>query len=394
MSTLSKAVRKVYMPDMQCSLLLHYLLSLSEGFYKKEIQNDIHTAPSKTAEERQQMIELLKRFEEENNTDQSLLQGDEEVDAEDPSSLARRFETIDIESTSPDALWSMLTPEERLKFTKALLDPTSGLAQQLLAAEQLEREIQEPWWEALNELKDQSEDDRPTNTARHYGAKPKMISVPLSMVKTVPTAHPLVYNMAAICISYAYVTRHLGASLCTLQPGDPDFDEARRLVSQLVPFLSDRKSSTIYSNLSTAITDLWSSLDPGTMTSELLTLLLRDAAHLLNPRHVTEITSEVAEQSSQETLVPASHPHSMPILVLSDLHGLFLNRPPKTPVNHITRKIVFYAAHVLSTPSLVLQTLVRELVSTAEKYAQAEGLESARMERKAEVRNERLVEEV
>jgi hypothetical protein len=62
-------------------------------------------------------------------------------------------------------------------------------------------------------------------------------------------------------ISYAYITRHLGIStLQTLTPNDPEHYEARRLVFKLVPFLTDRKSMQLYPNLSTVITDVWSTI--------------------------------------------------------------------------------------------------------------------------------------
>jgi hypothetical protein len=60
-------------------------------------------------------------------------------------------------------------------------------------------------------------------------------------------------------VSYAYITRHLGIStLQSLTPNDPEHYEARRLVGKLVPFLTDRQSMKLYPNLSTVITDIWS----------------------------------------------------------------------------------------------------------------------------------------
>jgi hypothetical protein len=38
----------------------------SESFYREEVQADIGNAPSSSAQDRQQMIELLRRFEESN----------------------------------------------------------------------------------------------------------------------------------------------------------------------------------------------------------------------------------------------------------------------------------------------------------------------------------------
>lgn len=102
---------------------------------------------------------------------------------------------------SSDALWSMLTPEERSKFTKLFNDPTSELAQQLLSSEQLENVIQEPWWEVsvVGEGKDHTfPQSRDEPVPRRFDAGPNMMKIPLSMVKPITSGHPLVYNMCAI----------------------------------------------------------------------------------------------------------------------------------------------------------------------------------------------------
>jgi len=88
---------------------------------------------------------------------------------------------------------------------KAFEDPTSELAQQLLASELLEKEIQEPWWEGTDAEVDAdvhvdgNGDRRSHNSrSRRYGARPKMMEIPSSMTSPIPAGHPLVYNMCAI----------------------------------------------------------------------------------------------------------------------------------------------------------------------------------------------------
>ena len=90
------------------------------------------------------MLDMLKKFEEESVADQTLL----EDEAEDSSDLVRRFGAVDlgmyililsllhtylapIDSTTPDALWAMLTSAERSKFITVFNNPTGELAQQL-----------------------------------------------------------------------------------------------------------------------------------------------------------------------------------------------------------------------------------------------------------------------
>ena len=99
------------------------------------------------------------------------------------------------DSTTPDALWAILTSPERSKFITALNNPTGEFAQQLLASEALEKEIQGPWWEALRTDSQVKEDLSPP--PRHY-AKPRIMEVPVSMLNLNPTGRPLVYNICAI----------------------------------------------------------------------------------------------------------------------------------------------------------------------------------------------------
>jgi hypothetical protein len=76
--------------------------------------------------------------------------------------------------------------------------------------------------------------------------------------------------------------------------------------------------------------------------------------------------------SDEEEIVPASHPHIKPILVLSDLNGLILagshGCQAQKKGNHISHKLVFYAAHIASTPSVILRALVEEMKARAEIY--------------------------
>lgn len=69
----------------------------SEAFYRKEVENDIHTTPSKTTEERQKMMELLKRFEEDAANDEAALL-DEDAD-NDEDDLTSQFQSMDLGMT-------------------------------------------------------------------------------------------------------------------------------------------------------------------------------------------------------------------------------------------------------------------------------------------------------
>jgi hypothetical protein len=50
--------------------------------------------------------------------------------------------------------------------------------------------------------------------------------------------------------------------LSSLEIDDADFQEARRIISQLAPFLTDRKSRVLHLSLSGIVTDIWSRFEP------------------------------------------------------------------------------------------------------------------------------------
>ncbi|KAG6890083.1 hypothetical protein C0995_012032 [Termitomyces sp. Mi166 len=329
------------------------MLPLRKTFYKKEVEAEIQSEPSKTLQERMKMMEMLKKFEEENQQNPG---SDLEDNGED---LARRFADMDLDTTSTADMWSKLTPAEQAEFLKIMEDPNSDHARQLLASEELENERREPWWDvpAL-----QSDD----LLSRRYGTKPELIPVSASMVKPIPNGPPLYYNICAVCIAYAFVTRHLSVSpLSSLTPEDIDYEEAKRLISQLVPFLVDRKSTTLHPNLSSLSTDVWSRFKPGQVSSELFAVLLKDAAHLICPLPVTAVPLGSGPEGYFD--VP-SHPHLNVVLALSDLAKL-LERPINgTKKSHVTYKLLFYAAHVLSTPPAIFRVLAEELTERSVAY--------------------------
>ncbi|KAJ4500171.1 hypothetical protein C8R41DRAFT_914665 [Lentinula lateritia] len=350
--------------------------SCSQAFYKKQIAADVHSeSSSKSTEERLKMMEILKRFEE-NNIEQDELVGEDKDDSEEEDDLERRFSAIDIASASPDALWSLLSQVERDKFIEAIQDPSSNLAQDLLVSEELQNELaHEPWWETPFITHDA--DDTPDDT--RYVRTPELIDIPTTMVKPFPIGPPLIYNF----IAYAFVTRRLATSpLSTLSSTvhPQDFEEVKHLLAQLVPFIIDRKSKVLHTSLSTAIDDVWSRFDKSAISSSTFTVLMRDTATLVRPLPIGIISSPDPSSSispspiSRTTVVDiTSHPNRPLVYVLSDLHRLFANQNPNQNSNftHVAHKLLFYAAHVLSTPPLVLRSLADDLAFRAKKEQKA-----------------------
>ncbi|THH10946.1 hypothetical protein EW146_g8212 [Bondarzewia mesenterica] len=260
------------------------------------------------------MMNLLRRFEE-NSLDEPFAEEEAEADEED---LQRRLAGMDLDTISHDQLWSILTPSERDRFVKTMQDPSSELAQQLLASQELAEEAIEPC-----------------------------------------PGFPLAYNLVAIFIAYAYTTRTFSVSpLSSPSPSSPDALEARNSFGRLVPFLTDKKASTRFESLGSVVTDVWSRFEPGTMTPVLFSLLLHDTAMLLRPQPVTVIASLDDHDSTAASEGESTMAAPPALYALSDLHALFLQNRDQ---NHIAAKVMFYAAQVQLAPSALLATLVREV---------------------------------
>ncbi|KAG2150289.1 uncharacterized protein EDB93DRAFT_1240313 [Suillus bovinus] len=323
----------------------------SEAFYRKEIQTSIETKSSKAHEEREKMLELLKRLEEQTLEDDSILLRDQDESDSDSNDFVSRFSGVDISSASSDELLRLMTKEETDKFFNALRDPTSQLAQQLLSSEELQSVKQEPWWEAALE-------GSPSGSMR-CGSKPALMKVPPNLLKHQASSAPLIYNVCAVLVAYAFATRHLSVSpLSSAENDASDEAEARRIISQAVPFLAARRSQVLYSTLSSAVTDVWSRFDPGTVGTESLSVLLHDLSIIVRPRLVVATSSDNSSLSDHQSVAL--------LAALSDLSGLFAPRSVGVP-SHIQMKLIFYAAQVLSTPQPALRALANEL----QDYARA-----------------------
>jgi hypothetical protein len=104
-----------------------------------------------------------------------------------------------------------------------------------------------------------------------------------------------------------------------------------------------------------------------TRSSALLAALLEDAAKLVTPLEVVEITAVPSEPPTLDIL---SHPHQVPLLLISDLRGFFSrgveSRQIPSSLKHLVHKLVFYAAHMVSMPTPLLRGLARELKQAAD----------------------------
>ncbi|KAJ3768433.1 hypothetical protein FB446DRAFT_650441 [Lentinula raphanica] len=392
----------------------------SESFYKKQIETDARSGleanPTQT-QERLKMMEILRRFEEDNDNDSLGHFGEddgEENGEEDEDDLAKRLAGIDIASASPNLLWSLLSDSERAQFIKAVQDPSSGLSQELLLSDELRSEVTyRPWWEGRSH-QDDSTQLKQRNPLLSLDARtsppylPEPIPIPSSMIQPnqlQPQAKPtpngpgpsLLYNLCAICFAYAYITRRLAKSPLASGPSRfdtensqdiEDIEESKRILAQLVPFLIKRKSAVLYSTVSDAIDDVWSKSTVSTSTStsnshsetSTFSVLMQDTATLLRPLPIGVVSSSsisasissnpsISSSSSPSVLTPPS-PSSPPGLTPSTPSSPSTSSPSSSAAGaHVTHKLLFYTAHVLSAPSGVLRAVADEVEAYAVRAA-------------------------
>jgi len=310
----------------------------SERFYRKEIEVGIKSTPEG---DRDKMLEFLRRIEADNsaNDDGLSLQSDEEHEVDD---ITHRFSDIDVSSASADDLLRLLTAKERDAFFAALKDPSSGLVRKLLDSAELDKTRQLPWWEASTDRDESSVSRIP------FGVTPEIMVIPTNLVNQISRGVSLLYNICAVILAYAHVTRHLSMSPLASATHDPeDQYEARRILSQCAPFLADPRSNLRHASLTDAVISFWSRVDPGNVENKTMCILLEDVAKILRPRRIT-ISEPSSEEADVSTSLGENHPSATTIRMMSDMSALF--GPTAGRRSHIVMKLTFYAAHILSTP--------------------------------------------
>jgi hypothetical protein len=159
------------------------------------------------------MMEILQRmsdptaFPEEDGADQEGEEGDiadklQNLDTgeEDAGVCNCVFNSSLAESADADALWDALSPAQRAAFTKAMEDPNSSLAMQLLhslESEETGNASVSPWWETQEEELDSRHGTR---------SVPPLIQIPEQLVLASQrewntNAPLLLYNV--VCLWYA-----------------------------------------------------------------------------------------------------------------------------------------------------------------------------------------------
>ncbi|KAM0750353.1 hypothetical protein T439DRAFT_356985 [Meredithblackwellia eburnea MCA 4105] len=353
--------------------------SCSESFDRRGLTEEIRSAEDKTMEEKQAMMDMLKRFEEQSaEMDEDEDSDEDDLEDEEREALEKKLEGLDLDSMSPEDVLALLSPTQRAAFEQTLSDPVKVTA--LVSAE---FQNDSPWW-SLSEEESQKLDVSVSESGPRK--IPDMVDVsllpPLKMGPDGQAAgQQLLYNLVAILQALIYRTTSID------------------MLSQLVPFLME-KSTTVIQDSGGAIEYVLSREKLDTLTPELIQLILHDLETLLRPSPISVVDRGANALSS--------HPSHLTLRALSDLQQLFdsskekaattssqpdtdlSKRKPIRPVKTLVQggqKLLFYAAIVkCSENSQTLGAIGRTLGLEARRRA---GQGGARKEATREIHEDR-----
>ncbi|CAE6417801.1 unnamed protein product [Rhizoctonia solani] len=307
--------------------------SCTEVFYKSALAEEIKSEPARSMEEKQHMLELLKKFEEESI---------EEEGSDDDDELASRLEGVDLDKVDHDTLWGLLSEEERQNFTKILIDPTSEASQNLLNASNILEGHEDPWWILDNDSQD---------------TLPAIKQVPSGMLAG-KFSHLLLFSVFHLSLTYAYTVRTFGVSSFSTRASD-ELEEIREFMLPLSPFLGDRKSTITFTSVDGVITD-WVSRLPELPKPGLLKALMEDGKHIFHAQSMIEVEDDSKSQ-------PSNHVNCMRFL--SDVHTVFDGLKKHA---HIAHKLTFYLAFLVNLPTSISRELIDAIGTWQAKHSEDE----------------------
>ncbi|WVQ73782.1 hypothetical protein IAR50_003362 [Cryptococcus sp. DSM 104548] len=304
----------------------------SEPFYKTTVLDSISADPKVGLDEKKQMMDMLRRFEE---TEAEGGNGLEEVGSEagdEDEELIKLFEGVDIESMGSNDIFKLLPQKHREAFIQALQNPDSEDTKALLeaASQDLLPQAPEflPWWEteaSWTESNGEDGNDRP-RVAEEPETIPETVLEGINPPDGV--GKKLAYN--AIALSMAYLHTLLSYRLPSLHPiyqrsQDVEASELKAYFGLLVPFLVDPRSTTRHESLGSAWGSVWEAISSDMdvpPSPQTLRHLLGLIPALLHPPITTPAYPRV-------------------LSVLSDIFHLF-TVPPGKVGGAVPRKVAFY----------------------------------------------------
>ncbi|ORZ01066.1 hypothetical protein BCR43DRAFT_521976 [Syncephalastrum racemosum] len=218
----------------------------TETFYRDNVMSEIQSRPAGDAE-KQRMMQLLRRFEAQGDTDA--------IEDDEQDELGARLAQLDLTEADPATIWNCLSEEEQKEF-QALVQ-NDGVDY-------------EPWWQQKQQVIQEEIDvslDRPP--------LPQPVPDLNNMVKKVPP-ETLAWNVVHLTCVYSYMMRHCVGDL---------HDDPPHLVSRLsqlssrVLYASDQYT---YPDAGQAVLDTVERTEEKEARPALHALLLRDVLDLLD----------------------------------------------------------------------------------------------------------------
>ncbi|KAI9266478.1 hypothetical protein BDA99DRAFT_558556 [Phascolomyces articulosus] len=189
----------------------------TESFYKDSITEEIRSRGT-SDEEKQKMLQLLRRFEAENDqlaTTHNEEEMDEKEDNDSMDDLHDRFATIDLDKADSEAIWALLSDQERKEF-EALLQFQQQQGDSHEGLDDIPIPEYHPWWNnetigsnkkvVIQELENEQEEEEEENT---FPELPSPLPDLQTMMKSPPGPESdLVWSLMHTAMVYCYVMRH------------------------------------------------------------------------------------------------------------------------------------------------------------------------------------------
>ena len=171
----------------------------SESFYRDCFMEGLQDMKTSTSE-KQKVLEVLQRLEQEKPAAES------DVDSDDEPDLADRLDSLDLESAADsEKVWAQLTSKEKKEFHSMVQD--GRLANMI--------ELWKPWWLCQYQLVEDvtSEEGAAAEAQQH----PQVITSIPEFSKLMPRGNPaesIQFNIVNVLFGYAYIMRLHNGDVC------------------------------------------------------------------------------------------------------------------------------------------------------------------------------------
>ncbi|RHZ83465.1 hypothetical protein Glove_92g35 [Diversispora epigaea] len=231
-------------------------LECTESFYKQNILEEIKVQQTDD-EQKNRMLEMLRRFEQEGD-EMARDEFEEDYEDDEEDDFVERFKDFDINSTDFEAIWNKLTSSEKAEFKSKFIDRKFSENQNNLSELFEELTIWKPWWEKESKknnnnkiiefVNDEYNEKNSQSEILQDNDKPivlKDIKKLEELTKKPPNPN-LVINLVNILYTYVYTCRYFNGDIYE----DPE--ETIKVIWQLSPILRNNEN-IIYENVSQAI---------------------------------------------------------------------------------------------------------------------------------------------